>query len=68
VRLSVGVMQVKKYAFSGGQATVEEHRAKGANLETDVAYQYLTFFLEDDDELREVSTQYAPVMPDVSVF
>ena len=25
--------QINKYAFSGGGATVEEHRAKGANLE-----------------------------------
>lgn len=50
--------QVNKYSFSGGQATVELHREKGADLEVDVAYQYLTFFLEDDDELKRVSRAY----------
>ncbi len=46
--------KVNKHAFSGGQATLEEQRAKGANLEVDVAYQYLRFFMEDDDELARV--------------
>lgn len=41
--------KINKYAFSGGGATLEEHRANGANLEVDVPYQYLKFFLEDDD-------------------
>jgi tryptophanyl-tRNA synthetase len=30
--------KVNKYAFSGGGATVEEHRAKGANLDVDVPF------------------------------
>jgi len=46
--------KVNKHAFSGGQATLEEQRAKGANLDVDVAYQYLRFFMEDDDELARV--------------
>jgi len=38
--------KVRKYAFSGGQETVEEHRAKGGNPDVDVSYQYLRFFLQ----------------------
>lgn len=38
--------KINQYAFSGGQATVEEHRAKGGDPEVDVSYQYLKFFLE----------------------
>ncbi len=38
--------KIKQYAFSGGQETLEEHRAKGGNPDVDVSYQYLRFFLE----------------------
>ena len=38
--------KINKYAFSGGQATVEEHKAKGGDTDVDISYQYLTFFLE----------------------
>lgn len=41
--------KINKYAFSGGGATVEEQRSKGANLDVDMSYQYLKFFMEDDD-------------------
>ena len=34
--------------------TVEEHREKGGNCDVDIAFQYLTFFLEDDDRLDEI--------------
>jgi tryptophanyl-tRNA synthetase len=30
--------KINKYALSGGQQTVEEHRRLGANLEVDVPY------------------------------
>lgn len=50
--------KINKYAFSGGQATVEEHRKKGGNPEIDVAYQYLTFFLEDDKKLKKIYNNY----------
>lgn len=46
--------QVKRFAFSGGQDTLEKHRELGANLDIDVPYQYLRFFLEDDAELERV--------------
>jgi tryptophanyl-tRNA synthetase len=51
--------KINSYAFSGGGATVEEQRARGANLEVDVSFQYLRFFLEDDDRLAEIATNYA---------
>eukprot|EP01134_Creolimax_fragrantissima_P003108 CFRG3108T1 len=50
--------KIKTYAFSGGRSTVEEHREKGGDCTVDVAYQYLTFFLEDDDELKEIHDKY----------
>ncbi|XP_063713174.1 tryptophan--tRNA ligase, cytoplasmic-like [Symsagittifera roscoffensis] len=50
--------KINKYAFSGGQATVEEHREIGGNCDVDIAYQYLTFFLEDDEELEQVRQDY----------
>eukprot|EP00053_Salpingoeca_punica_P023413 m.9959 g.9959 ORF g.9959 m.9959 type:complete len:640 (-) comp5101_c0_seq1:188-2107(-) len=51
--------KVKKYAFSGAPSTLEEHRLKGANTDVDVAYQYLTFFLEDDEELERIRSEYS---------
>lgn len=41
--------KVNKYAFSGGQVSAEEQRAKGGNPDVDVSYQYLQFFMEDDE-------------------
>ena len=48
------LVQITKYAFSGGQDTKEEHRRLGGNTEVDVSYQYLTFFLEDDQRLAQL--------------
>jgi tryptophanyl-tRNA synthetase len=50
--------KINKYAFSGGQVTVEEQRAKGGDASKDVSYQYLTFFLEDDKELESIRVAY----------
>lgn len=50
--------KVNKYAFSGGGATVELHKANGGNLEVDVPYQWLRFFLEDDDKLAQIAEEY----------
>lgn len=50
--------KVNKHAFSGGQATIEEHREKGGNCEVDISYQYLRFFLEDDEELKQIEKNY----------
>ena len=50
--------KINKHAFSGGQETVELHREKGGNPDVDVAYSYLTFFLEDDEKLKQLATDY----------
>lgn len=50
--------KVNKYSFSGGGATVEEHKTKGANLDVDVPYQYLRFFFEDDEKLADIADKY----------
>ena len=52
--LHLTLVQITKYAFSGGQDTKEEHRRLGGNTEVDVSYQYLTFFLEDDQRLAQL--------------
>lgn len=52
-------LQINRYAFSGGQALAEDQRRLGADLSVDVAYQYLTFFLEDDAELKQIGDDYA---------
>ncbi len=45
---------MNKYAFSGGGATTEEHRKNGGNCDVDISYQYLTFFLDDDEKLEKI--------------
>ena len=56
----VEVMTKKvKRAISGGQPTVEEHRRHGGDVTKDVAFQYLQFFFEkDDDALEEIRMEY----------
>lgn len=50
--------KINKYAFSGGGATMEEHRERGGNPDVDVPFQYLTYFLDDDDELERIRRSY----------
>lgn len=50
--------KINKYAFSGGQATVEEHRERGGNTAVDISFQYLQFFMEDDDRIAEIKKSY----------
>ncbi|KAL6782262.1 TSW1 [Auxenochlorella protothecoides x Auxenochlorella symbiontica] len=50
--------KVKKYAFSGGGATREEHEKNGANLDVDISYQWLRFFMQDDTRLEEIGRDY----------
>jgi tryptophanyl-tRNA synthetase len=49
---------INKYAFSGGQPTLEEHRKKGGNPDIDVSYQYLTYLEEDDKKLAKIYNDY----------
>ncbi|MCH2403449.1 MAG: tryptophan--tRNA ligase, partial [Candidatus Nitrosopelagicus sp.] len=51
--------KINKYAFSGGQPDIEEHRKKGGNPDIDVSYQYLRIFFEQDDKkLKEIHDDY----------
>jgi len=50
--------KINKYAFSGGQATMEEHRLHGGCPDVDTAFQFLRFFLDDDEELERVRKDY----------
>jgi tryptophanyl-tRNA synthetase len=50
--------KINKYAFSGGRATVEEHRARGADLAVDVPWAWLQFFMEDDARLAQIGADY----------
>jgi len=51
--------KINKYAFSGGQATVEEHKEKGGDCDVDISFQYLRFFLEDDAKLEQIRRDYS---------
>lgn len=51
--------KIKKYAFSGGQATLEEHRKKGGNPDIDIPFQMLKYGLEENDEkLQQIYDNY----------
>lgn len=53
--------QIKKKigaSFSGGQETRELHRELGGRTDVDIPFQYLKFFLEDDDELERIRLAY----------
>lgn len=51
--------KINKYAFSGGQVTLEEHRKKGGNPDIDVSFQYLKFLFEESDEkLNQLEQDY----------
>lgn len=51
--------KINKYAFSGGQATIEEHRKKGGNPDIDVSFQYLRMFFEPEDaKLKKIEDDY----------
>jgi tryptophanyl-tRNA synthetase len=54
--------KVNKHGFSGGKETEEEHRRLGGDTEVDVAYQYLGFFLDDDEELEQIGKVRNPGM------
>ncbi|EEC43658.1 predicted protein [Phaeodactylum tricornutum CCAP 1055/1] len=50
--------KIKQHAFSGGRETKKEQQELGADLEVDVSYQWMRFFLEDDDELEKIGQDY----------
>ncbi|ORY03429.1 tryptophanyl-tRNA synthetase [Basidiobolus meristosporus CBS 931.73] len=50
--------KINRYAYSGGGDTLELHQQFGGNPDVDVAYQYLSFFLDDDEELAQLHKSY----------
>lgn len=50
--------KIKENAFSGGQETRKLQQELGANLDDDVSYQWLSFLLEDDEELARIGRDY----------
>lgn len=51
--------KVNKYAFSGGQPTVEQHRKLGGNPDIDVPFQWLKILFEPDDKrLNQIEHDY----------
>jgi tryptophanyl-tRNA synthetase len=50
---------INKYAFSGGQSTLQEHQKYGGDISVDVCYKYLTYMLDDDTELRTIAIMYS---------
>merc|ERR1712018_151932 len=50
--------KINKHAFSGGGKDEKEHREKGGICDVDISYQYLTFFLEDDEKLAKLREDY----------
>jgi tryptophanyl-tRNA synthetase len=51
--------KIREKAFSGGGMTKQEHIEKGANLSVDVAYHYLLYFLDSDEELKRIAKEYS---------
>ncbi|EEQ98776.1 IFP53, putative [Perkinsus marinus ATCC 50983] len=51
--------KIMKYCFSGGQDSAEEQRKYGANLEVDVAYEYLRYVMEDDEKFKQIGEDYS---------
>jgi tryptophanyl-tRNA synthetase len=51
--------KVLAHAYSGGRDSVDAHREHGGDPSVDVAFQYLRYFFErDDDRLDELATAY----------
>lgn len=51
--------KINKYAFSGGQPDIEQHRKIGGNPDIDVSFQYLRIFFEpDDNKLKSIYEDY----------
>ena len=51
--------KINKKAFSGGKDNIDDHRKYGGDCTVDIAYQYLTFFLEDEVHLEDIRKKYS---------
>jgi tryptophanyl-tRNA synthetase len=51
--------KIYRYAFSGGRATIEEHRKLGGDPDVDVPFQWMYMFFEpDDQQLERIRKEY----------
>ena len=51
--------KIMKYAFSGGQATLQEHRKKGGNPDIDISFQWMKYIFEPNDKkLENIYNEY----------
>ena len=51
--------KINRYAFSGGQPTLEEHKKLGGDPDIDVSFQYLRMIFEPDDKkLKKIYDDY----------
>ena len=51
--------KINKYAFSGGQDTLELHRKLGGNPSVDISFQWLyQFFESDDNKIKKIEEDY----------
>jgi len=51
--------KINGFAFSGGGASLNDQRGLGANLEVDVPFMWLKFFMEDDERLETIREEYS---------
>jgi len=51
--------KINKYAFSGGRDTIEEHKKLGGDCDVDISFQFLRYFLDDDDQLEMIRQSYS---------
>lgn len=51
--------KIRKFAFSGGQVSIAEHRKKGGDPDIDVSFQWLKILFETDDKrLKTLEEDY----------
>lgn len=50
--------KINKHAYSGGQASIEDHRKYGGDLNIDVPFQYLLYLCDDDSKMKEIAQKY----------
>ena len=51
--------KIYRHAFSGGKASIEEHRKLGGDPDIDVPFQWLYMFFEPDDKrIEEIRSEY----------
>jgi len=51
--------KIYRHAFSGGRASIEEHRRLGGNPDIDVPFQWLHMFFEPNDKrIEEIRSEY----------